>query len=107
MKVSLGFSEYKDYVQAVNEAVGQAIIGLEKKPPSLAIIFTTIEFAHSMVLKTVHNLLGETPVIGCSSLGIISNKKIIKHGFAIALINLNPQIFFNAAFVNEVSRKTP
>ncbi|MFA5005582.1 MAG: FIST N-terminal domain-containing protein [Candidatus Omnitrophota bacterium] len=107
MKVSLGFSENKDYVQAVNEAVGQATLGLEKNPPSLAIIFTTIEFAHSMVLKILNNLLGETPVIGCSSLGIISSKKIIRHGFAIALISLNPQIFFNAAFVNEVTRKTP
>jgi len=107
MKVSLGFSENKDYVQAVNEAVGQATIGLEKNSPSLAIIFTTIEFAHSMVLKILNNLLGETPVIGCSSMGIISSKKIIRHGFAIALISLNPQIFFNAAFVKEVSKKTP
>ena len=107
MKVSLGFNESKDYVQAVNEAVGEATIGLQNNLPSFAIIFTTIEFAHPMVLKILNNLLGDTPIVGCSSLGIISGKKIIRHGFAIALVSLGQQTFFNASCVKEISKRTP
>ncbi|MDD5355620.1 MAG: FIST N-terminal domain-containing protein [Candidatus Omnitrophica bacterium] len=107
MNISLGFSENKDHIQATNEAVGQAIVGLGKTRGDLAIIFTTIEFAHPLVLKIANNLLGGIPILGCSSLGIITNKGIFKHGFAILLISLNQQVFLNLALVKEVSKKTP
>jgi hypothetical protein len=107
MNISLGFSENKDHIQAVNEAVGQAIVGLGKTRGDLAIIFTTIEFAHPLVLKIANNLLSGAPILGCSSLGIITNKGVYKHGFAILLISLNQQIFLNLAAVKDVSKKTP
>ena len=107
MDISLGFSENKDHIQATNEAVGQAIIGLGKTRPDLAIIFTTIEFAHPLVLKIVNNLLGAIPVLGCSSLGIITNRGIFKHGLAIMLVSLNEQIFLNLGLVKDVNKKTP
>jgi hypothetical protein len=107
MDISLGFSENKDHIQATNEAVGQAIIGLGKTRPDLAIIFTTIEFAHPLVLKIVNNLLGTIPVLGCSSLGIITNRGIFKHGLAIMLVSLNEQIFLNLGLVKDVNKKTP
>ncbi|MDD5097620.1 MAG: FIST N-terminal domain-containing protein [Candidatus Omnitrophica bacterium] len=106
MNISLGFSENKDHIQATNEAVGQAIIGLGKAHGDLAIIFSTIEFAHPLVLKIANNLLGGVPILGCSSLGIITNKGIFKHGFAVLLISLNPQTFLNLAWVKEISKKT-
>ena len=106
MNVSFGFSQSKDHIRAANEAVGQAIIGLGSIPADLAIIFTTIEVTHPLVLKTANNLLGEIPILGCSSLGIITNKGIFKHGFAILLIGLNRQMFLNVAAVKEVNKKT-
>ncbi|MDD5129083.1 MAG: FIST N-terminal domain-containing protein [Candidatus Omnitrophica bacterium] len=107
MNISLGFSENKDHIQAVNEAIGQAIVGLGKTRKDLAIIFTTIEFAHPLVLKITNNLLGGIPLLGCSSLGIITNRGIFKHGFAILLISLDQQIFLNLALVKDVNKKTP
>lgn len=107
MNVSLGFSQLKDYIQATNEAVGQAIIGLKGATANLAFIFTSIEFAHPSVLKTANNLLGEIPIIGCSSLGIIASKGFYKHGFAILLLSLNQQTFFNIASAKDVNKKTP
>jgi len=107
MNISLGFSENKDHIQAANEAVSQAIVGLGKNRGDVAIIFTTIEFAHPLVLKIANNLLGDIPILGCSSLGIITNKGIFKHGFAILLINLNQQTFLNVASVKDVNKKTP
>ncbi len=107
MNISLGFSENKDHIQAANEAVSQAIVGLGKNRGDVAIIFTTIEFAHPLVLKIANNLLGGIPILGCSSLGIITNKGIFKHGFAILIINLNQQTFLNVASVKDVNKKTP
>ncbi|MCX5669389.1 MAG: FIST C-terminal domain-containing protein [Candidatus Omnitrophica bacterium] len=107
MNIGFGFSQTKDHIRAANEAVGQAIISLGNVPADLAIIFTTIEVTHPLVLKTVNALLGEIPILGCSSLGIITNKGIFKHGFAILLIGLSRQMFLNVAAVKDVNKKTP
>ena len=107
MKVSLGFSQLEDPILATNEAIGQAAIRLGNAPVSLALIFTSIEFAHPFVLKAANNLLGETPILGCSSLGIMTNQGVFKHGFAIMLISLNEQTFFNIAAVKDINKKTP
>lgn len=106
MKISFGFSQLKEHVQAANEAIGQAVIGLGNVPASLAFIFTSTEFAHPLVLTTANNLLGEIPILGCSSEGILTNKGIFKYGFAVLLISLNQQTFFNIAAVKNVNKDT-
>ncbi|MDD5477943.1 MAG: FIST N-terminal domain-containing protein [Candidatus Omnitrophica bacterium] len=106
MKISFGFSQLKEHIQAANEAMGQAVIGLGKVPASLAFIFTSPEFAHPLVLRTVNNLLGEIPIFGCSSEGLLTNKGIFKYGFAVLLISLNQQTFFNIASVKNINKDT-
>jgi len=106
MNVSAGFSQINEHVQATNEAVGQAIIGLRGAPISIAFIFTSTEFAHTLVVKTVNNLLGEVPVFGCTSSGIITNRGIFKYGVAILLLSLSRQTFFNTASVKDIHRDT-
>jgi hypothetical protein len=107
MHVSIGFSQINDHIQATNEAVGQAIIGLGNIPANLAFIFTSVEFAHPLVLRTANNLLGETPILGCSSAGIMTNQGVFRHGLAILLLSLNPQTFFNVAAVKDINKKNP
>lgn len=106
MNVSFGFSRTRDHILAANEAVGQAIIGLGNIPADLALVFTTVEFTHPLVLKTANNLLGDVPILGCSTLGILTNRGIFKHGFAILLIALDKQMFLNVAAVKDVDKKT-
>lgn len=106
MNVSLGFSQLKEHVHAANEAIGQAIIGLKNVPANLAFIFTSTEFAHPLLLKAANNLLGEIPILGCSSQGILTNKGAFKYGFAILLVSLNQQAFFNIASVKGVNKNT-
>ena len=107
MNIGIGFSESKDQIQAVNAAITQAIVELKNLRPSIAIIFTTIEFANPLVLKTANYLLGEIPILGCSSLGIITNQGIFKHGFSILLISLDQQTFFNTALIKELNKIDP
>ena len=107
MNVSLGFSQLEDPILAANEAIGQAKIGLRNAPATLAFIFNSIEFAHPSVLKTANNLLGEIPILGCSSLGIMTNQGVFKHGFAILLVSLSQQTFFNVAAIKDINKKNP
>ncbi|MDP3041905.1 MAG: FIST N-terminal domain-containing protein, partial [Candidatus Omnitrophota bacterium] len=105
MNVSLGFSQLEDPILAANEAIGQAMLGLKNTPASLAFIFTSIKFAHPLVLKTANNLLREIPIFGCSSLGIMTNQGVFKHGFAIVLLSLSHKMFFNVAVVKDINKK--
>jgi hypothetical protein len=107
MNVGLGFSQFEDPILAANEAIGQALTGLKNASATLAFIFTSIEFAHPLTLRTANNLLGEIPILGCSSLGIMTNRGVFKHGFAILLLSLNPQTFFNVAAVKDINKNTP
>lgn len=107
MNIGIGFSESEDPIQATSDAIAQAIVRLGNLHANLAFIFTTTKFANPLVLKTVNNLLGEIPILGCSSLGIITNSGIFRHGFIILLINLNPQSFFNTAVIKDVHKKDP
>ena len=107
MNIGLGFSESKDQIQATNDAIAQALVALGNLHASLAFIFTTTEFANPIVLKTANNLLEGIPILGCSSLSIITNKGIFKHGFAVLLINLNQEIFFNIASIKDINKKNP
>lgn len=106
MNVSFGFSQIKEHVQATNEATGQAIIGLKGAHISLAFLFTSAEFAHPLVLRTANNLLGEVPIFGCNSSGIITNMGVFKYGVAILLLSLGRQTFFNTAMVKDIDRNT-
>ena len=107
MNIGIGFSESQDQIQAANDAIGQAIIELRNLPANLAFIFTSIEFTNPLVLRTATNLLGGIPILGCSSLGLITNQGIFKHGFLILLISLNQQIFFNTALIKDINKKDP
>ncbi|MCK9431403.1 MAG: FIST N-terminal domain-containing protein [Candidatus Omnitrophica bacterium] len=104
MNVGLGFSQLEDPILAANEAVGQALMELKKAPASLALIFTSVELAHPLTLRAANNLLGEIPILGCSSLGIMTNAGVFRHGFAVLVISLHEQTFFNVAAVKNIDR---
>ena len=106
IKVGVGLTTEKDHIRAAKEAVNQARINIHTDKLDLAFVFSSIEFAHSSVFKTISSLLGEVPIIGCSSLAIISHQGIFKHGLIIMLLSIPEGIYFNTAYVKEVSAKS-
>jgi len=103
IQVGIGLSTAKDPLQAAKEAVEQARIQINKRAIDLAIVFSSIEFAHPAVLKIISGLLGSANLIGCSSLAIISSQGIFKHGLAIMLLSFPEGIYFNSACVKEIN----
>jgi len=103
MNIGIGLSIEKDTLLATKSALQQAKINLGKERVDLAIIFSSIEFAHSRTAKVISELLGSTPVIGCTSAAIISSHGIFKRGLAAMLLNFSEGIYCNTASVKEIN----
>ncbi len=107
IKVGMGLGLERDLPVAVQNAVRQAKANIEPNKIHLAIVFSTIEFANPQVLKTLYALLGQVDIVGASSLGIITNQGIFRHGLAIMLLSLPESASCNTAFVQAISAKSP
>lgn len=104
--VGIGISTEKDSLLAAQAATRKAVLQLNDKRPDLAIVFSSIEFAHSTVLKTIRNILADIPVIGCSSLAVISNAGIFKQGLIVALLSFPGSVYFNSASIQNINQDT-
>lgn len=104
--IGLGLSTQRDYLLAVKEAIQQARASIYRNKIDLAILFTSLEYAHSNTLSTVNSLLGTTAVFGGSSAAILSSYGIFNQGLVIMLISFPQDVFFSVASVTEVRTKT-
>lgn len=107
IKVGVGFSEEKDQIAAAKEAVRHARMGIAGEKISLAMVFSTIDFAHTSLLKTLSVYMEGVPLIGCSGAAVISKKGIYKHGLIVMLFSLPAEVYFNVASVKDIKAKTP
>jgi len=97
----IGISSNREYKLAVAEAVSQAKASLQQKSVSLAIVFTTFEFAFPYLLKTISSLIGEDiPLLGATSNAILNQDGIYNHAVAITLINAE-EAYFNTALIRD------
>ncbi|MBP7216537.1 MAG: FIST C-terminal domain-containing protein [Candidatus Omnitrophica bacterium] len=103
MRIGLGLSTTKDHLQAVKEALAQANAVVPQETADLVLVFSTTEFAHPLVLKTIAESTRQIPVVGCSSLALISRQGISKHGLLIVLIDLPSEIYYNTAHIAQPS----
>ncbi|MFH0827131.1 MAG: FIST N-terminal domain-containing protein [Candidatus Omnitrophota bacterium] len=106
IKVGMGLGLERDLPVAVQNAVRQAKAQIQPNKIHLAVVFSTVEFAKAQVIKTLYALLGQVRIVGASSLGLITNQGIFRHGLAIMLLSLPESTFCNTAFVQEVSAKS-
>jgi len=106
MRVGIGVSTELDHIKAVKEAAEKAKLALSAENIDFAFIFTTAEFGHAQVLHTTAKLLGPIPLLGASSSLVISGNGPLKHGLLLMLFSLSAGIYFNAARVKDIARKT-
>ena len=108
MHIGIGLSIEKDPLVAAKKAVEAASMAIQKEKADLAIVFSTIDFAYSNILKTIRSDLREkVPILGCSGLAIISNQGIYKHGIIVMLLGLPEGVYSNIACVKDIKAKTP
>lgn len=103
IQAGIGIGTEKDPLQAIQSAAREARLNLSSDNFNLAIVFSSIEFAHASVLKKINSLLGPVNIVGCSSLGIICGQGIFKYGLAIMLLDIPEGIYFNSDSVKEIT----
>jgi hypothetical protein len=106
IQVGIGIGTEHDPRTAVYTAANQAKQNLRSEKIDLALVFSSIEFSHSSVLKIVSSLLGAPPILGCSSFALITHQGILKYGIAVMLFSLPQNTFVNSAAVQNVSAKS-
>ena len=108
MDIGIGLSTERDPVIAAKKAIYLAKTKLGKENVDLAIVFSSIEFASVNLLQTIAAYLEEdTALIGASGAAIISNQGIFKHAVAVMLLAFSEGVYFNAASVKEIKKRTP
>ena len=108
MHIGIGLSTEKDPFLAAKEAIALASINLHEERINLAIVFSSIDFAFSGILKKISSALREkVPILGCSGAAIITSQGIYKHGIAVMLLGFGQDVYFNTASVKEIKTKTP
>lgn len=101
IEVGIGVSTQKDPIRAAEEATAHARKGFNKKI-DLVIVFSSIDLACHPLLLTINNLLGAVPLVGASSLAIITNQGIFKHGVVIVLLSLSIGAHCRVACVKDI-----
>jgi hypothetical protein len=107
IQVSIGLSTSSDHAKAVTQALDQASLNIDIDRISVCLVFACIEFSHQGVIRAINNYLGQVPVIGCSTLALMSDGQISKHGIAIMLLSLPEQIHINSACCKNISSRLP
>jgi len=106
MQAGIGVSTEEDHIKAAKEAVGKAQASLNAQKIDFVLLFTTREFSHTLVLQTIRGIIGPVPLLGASSLAIISGVGPLKHGLVIILFSISEGIYFNADCVKDANKKT-
>lgn len=103
IKIGVGLSKNDDPVLAAKEALRKAVNQLADEKAKLAIVFSSVNLAFPVLLKTLGEFLEEVPIVGCSSAAVISNLEISKQGLVIMLLSFSQETFFNTACAKEIN----
>ena len=107
IQVGVGQSAEKDHLLAAKEAVRLARLNFHSTKIDLVVVFSSVEFANTNVLKSLAELLGTDNIIGCSAAGVITNRGILKSGLAIMLLSLPEGAYLGTANVRDIGTTTP
>src|SRR3989339_2241105 len=89
-KIAIGLSTRKAIPEAAQEAALKCVSQLPAPgDASLALVFSTPDFASAGLLKSIRQALkSNIPIIGCSAVNLITSEGIQKEGVIIALLSL-------------------
>ena len=107
IQAGLGISTDKDSLKAVREAALQARQRFDgNASPNVAIVFSSIEFAHLTMLKTISSMFGHIDVLGCSTTAVLCNQGVFRHAVAVLLLNMSPDTYYTTGSITDIKYKT-
>ena len=106
LDIGVGLSTAKDPALAAKEAVRQASLNMVSERADLAIVFSSHDLASQGLLKSIAVASGGVAVIGSSGSAVITNQGVFKHGLAVMLLNIPPNIRATTACVRDFKAKS-
>lgn len=107
LQIGIGIGAQKNSFAAAQAAARQAKSNLKSDKVSLAMVFSSVEFANPKTLQVIGDFIGPAvPIVGCSSLAVISYQGIYKYGILVALLSLPEDAYFNTATSRQQDKKT-
>lgn len=103
--IGTGISVKLDSFAAGKEAALSAYYQIGRNEPSIAITFISTIFDQQEVIRGIHSIIKDTPLIGCSSVGSISIYGPKKDSVAVFIIN-SDSIEFTCGIGREISKNS-
>lgn len=101
--IGTGISAKLDSFMAGKEAALSAYYQIGRSDPSIIITFISAIFDQEAVIKGIHSVIRDTPLIGCSSPGSISIQGSHKDSVAVFIISSN-SIEFSCGIGYDISK---
>ncbi len=93
-KLGTGLAKGEDSIQVAEQAVQEAKLNLGKERVDLALVYCSTKYDYQKVVDTVRRLTDGAPLIGCSTGGEFTEKKVEKESIAVGLIYSDDMKFF-------------
>ncbi len=103
-KIGLGVSTDAEAIRAARDATRDALFKLAGCKPGLALVFSAFESGAANALKAIAALLEDTPIIGCNSAAILTNKGISTSGAAVMLFAFPEGVYCNIAAARDIDQ---
>lgn len=100
--IGIGFSQNPNTFLAVREALSDAKTQINQSPADLAIVFNTVHYHSFEILSSLREILEETPVVGCSTAGIILSEFIASRGVGVLIVH-SEEMKFGVGSVSDVT----
>lgn len=85
-QVGVGVSRHRNPDTAGKEAVAQALTQANITHPDFVMLFATVGYRQSMLLKSVREATHKAPLIGCSGAGVIAQGVTDESNFAMTVV---------------------
>lgn len=102
-KIGIGISTKLDSFIAGKEAARSALYQIARQAPNIIIVFISPIFDQEEAIKGIRSIIGEGPLVGCSSAGSITNRGSFRNSVTVCAIN-SDSIRFSYGIGNNVSR---
>jgi len=106
-KVGVGVSINRDPKKAGFEAAEKALKNASIEKADFVFMFSTVGYPQEELLKSVNQVIKDTPLIGCSGEGVIAPGEAIESNFSVVVSVIKSDEFFFKNGISENLQKDP
>ncbi|MGV8056957.1 MAG: FIST signal transduction protein [Smithellaceae bacterium] len=96
--IGVGYSHSKNPFKAAHEAASKALSQIQGQSCHSCLVFSTVGYSQTILLEGIHTQVGNVPMIGCSSEGVITTGIADENSHCVVvLVMADPRIRLGTA----------